>query len=258
MSKLHVMYRSYPGDKPEVRPAFYKREICQHSLQRAIRYCGGEVGDDWSFTLFYDWNSVPIELAQEIRVFGGDVQVIGGLGNKESCKHVYNVATELPSDDWVYFAEDDYLYPKAAFLGLREAAGLGVAEYVTLYDHPARYNHMIDELGYEPDLPNRVNNIWLTPSADWRPQESTCMTYAGKVGALKEDSELFHHWVDVPGKNAPQDRDLFRHLQGLQGYEDGSPQRLLIGPLPSLATHCHEPWLALHVDWEMVANSVEP
>ena len=81
------------------------------------------------------------------------------------------------------------------------------------------------------------------------------MTFGTSVQVLREDLDVFseHH---NNGKNYPDDRVLFRHLQGLGEYQV-SQKRRLVGPIPSLNTHAHLPWLAPGINWNAAANDVE-
>jgi len=124
------------------------------------------------------------------------------------------------------------------------------ADYLTPYDHPVRYD---DEYYLGMDLPHWGNKIFLSGSRHYRPHESTCLTFTVGGKTIKEDMDL--HLKYSPGdKKNPDDRELFRHLQQLGGYVDDRKRRLLVGPMPSLATHVHLPYLAPIVDWEKLAK----
>jgi hypothetical protein len=83
------------------------------------------------------------------------------------------------------------------------------------------------------------------------------MTFASTSRTLQEDLEYFEKYKDN-GKGRPEDRELFREMQGLEDYQYKHPDtpRILVGPMPSLATHAHLPWLAPLVDWESEARKV--
>jgi len=57
------------------------------------------------------------------------------------------------------------------------------------------------------------------------------------AGILAEDLPIFASYIDN-GRGIPNDRETFRHLQGLGKYENQAERRrLLVGPLPGLAVH---------------------
>jgi hypothetical protein len=172
--------------------------------------------------------------------------------NAASCLAVVRRACELEPDRVVVFAEDDYLWLPASLHKMIAALAGVPADYVTGYDHPVRYQ---PEYPRGADLPHWDNYIYFVGDHHWRTQESTCMTFGTSVRVLREDLEVFleHH---NNGKNYPDDRVLFRHLQGLGGY-GASHKRRLVGPMPSLNTHAHLPWLAPGVDWDAAAGDIE-
>jgi hypothetical protein len=243
---IHILYRACIAEKTGVRPPFYSKRSCARSLIRSIR--SARVG---SVHLFIDGHD-PIEIVEEFKCGYEGTQFVrlASVGNSGSFRIALQLALAFADDDIVYFVEDDYLHVREA-LGKLQAAFLQVpnAHYVTLYDHPARY--MPTFIG-GADLIHRESRIFLAGSHHWRSQESTCMTFAARTGTLREDRGLFEAYLS--DQTAPSDRELFRHLQGLGRYRKRSPRRLLIGPMPSLATHCHLPWLAPGIDWASIAQ----
>ena len=82
------------------------------------------------------------------------------------------------------------------------------------------------------------------------------MTFGAEAGTLRQDVSYFERYHNN-GKNVPDDRRLFRHLCGLGVYGgQDNPQRILLGPIPSLNTHLHLPWLAPLIDWEAEAKAI--
>ncbi len=79
------------------------------------------------------------------------------------------------------------------------------------------------------------------------------MTFVSTPRVLREDFAIFQQHHNT-GRNIPDDQALFRHLQGLAGYQVASRRRL-VGPLPSLNTHAHLPWLAPRLNWDTVARA---
>lgn len=159
-------------------------------------------------------------------------------------------ALSLNSNEVVYFSEDDYLYTDEAFEKLNNLLEESFCDYITLYDHPVRYASSYE---FGLDIPNKKEKIFISKNHHWRTQESTCMTFASKVDILKEDLHMFKTYLK---DKVPQDRELFRKLQGFSGYEEDSPNRILVGPIPSLATHCHKDWIAPIVDWVSIIKNL--
>lgn len=245
---LHIIYRASDSEKSDVRPSFYSKELSLKSLLVSVK----EI-KDFTFTFFYD-GSGGDELIKLLKKHVAEVNItrLDHAGNSSSFWEAYKYAQKLPETDLVYFVEDDYLHmPEALAKLVNCAETIQEADYITLYDHPIRY---ASDYHFGLDVPHRDNTIFLSNTHHWRAQESTCMTFAARVKCLRDDEIIFDKYVHQV--QVPEDRELFKRLQGLAGYEKGSPYRLLIGPLPSLATHCHEPWLAPLVNWENIAKNI--
>ncbi|MEA3357469.1 MAG: hypothetical protein U9Q67_03470 [Patescibacteria group bacterium] len=245
---LHILYRASDCENPKVRPSYFSKALCLKSLIQSIQQI-----TNYRFSFYYDSPVVPEEFSRILKKINSPVIKLPNLGNSGSFWHVYKDAIEIPPEDWVYFVEDDYIHKEDSIKKLTECINhIEVADYITLFDHPVRYA-TDDHFGL--DVPHRNNTIYITESHHWRTQESTCMTFAAKAKTLKKDYDIFNKYICKT--DAPEDRELFKRLQGLPGYENGSPFRTLIGPIPSLSTHCHIPWMAPVVDWEKIAKSIK-
>ena len=246
---LHIIYRASDSEKPDVRPKYYSKLLCLKSLLSALKKVNG-----YTLTLYYDGQGGQ-ELTEELSKNAAHCKVVRILlkSNTGSFWYVYQESLKLPDNDWIYFVEDDYIHLDTAIEKLLECIRLITqADYITLYDHPVRY---ATDYHLGLDIPHRINKIYISESHHCRTQESTCMTFAAKVATLKEDRPIFEKYV----KNVavPEDRELFKRLQGLVGYENNSLFRLLVGPMPSLSTHCRLPWLAPLVDWEGAVRKIK-
>jgi hypothetical protein len=241
---IRILYRTCARENQKQRPGWYSKARCLASLMDARRQLPRT-----AFTIVSDGPPPP-------EVLGGtdrerDVTVLPGVGNAESFLIAFSIAASWPSDDVVYFVEDDYLHTPDALSKLEEAVGEVPFDYITLYDHPDRYlptNHP------RHDLPLLTDALYTSRSHQWRTVESTCMTFAARVRTLREDFDAFMTYV-IP-KRIPYDRGLFRHLQGLGSSRPETHRRLLVGALPSLATHCEAAYLAPGVDWDAMAQLV--
>lgn len=130
------------------------------------------------------------------------------LNNAGSLIFAIEKALELPDDCVVYFAEDDYVYLNGSTaFGKKEPKkllheGLQRADYVTLYDHPDKYNR---EYQY-----GETGQVFTTASSHWRYTISTCMTFGTTVGRLREDLSI---WQGFTQQHHPHDHDIFVALQ---------------------------------------------
>ncbi len=238
---LRVLYRFCQKDNLAVRPKFYSKEKCLLNFLEALH-----AKKAYTF-LFLTDGPCPAAVSH-IAKSQGELLSFSNIGNSATFWQAYKLAISYDENDLIYFVEDDYVHTRDAILKLTECdEEIGRASYITLYDHPVRY---LRNFSGGVDIPHYDSQIYKSSKHEWRPQESTCMTFAARVKVLRKDFDLFKQ--NVVGMDKPKDRELFRHLQGLSGYERNSNKHLLIGPLPSLATHCHMPWLAPRVKWSEV------
>jgi len=237
---FHIYYRASNFDKPESRPESFSKIKCLKNFLFALKKIS-----EFKLTIFFD--------GKPSKDFRGLVKDIGRISklarrsNSESFWHAYLTAIKQKPNDLVYFVEDDYIHTPDALMKLLECSNELKVDYITLYDHPVRY---ANDYHFGLDVPHRINRIYLTKSHHWRTQESTCMTFASRVKTLRADYKIFDKYVRQ--RNVPEDRELFKRLQGLAGYEEGSPFRVLVGPIPSLCTHCHKDWLAPTINWQKI------
>lgn len=167
----------------------------------------------------------------------------------------------LDDDDLVYLGEDDYLYAENAFAALLAAAGaLSQASYFGLYASIIR---------------DQSQGFWVEDVL-WHTAEGTTLSFAVRVGTLRADRRLHELALRV---GAVVDTELCRAYQGRTPYPwrqllgDGRLRRgvrrawanviawrrsfqprMLVAPLPALATHVELPYLAEGTDWEAVAE----
>lgn len=142
--------------------------------------------------------------------------VLSDCGNAGSLRLVLQKAIELPEDELVYVVEDDYLHLPTAPQLLLE--GIRHADYITLYDHPDKYTSNYNG--------GEVSKVIRTPLSHWRFTISTCMTFATKVGTLKEDFQIWQKYISGPH---PHDHLIFTDLSKIG--------RKLAVPIPGAACH---------------------
>lgn len=254
--EVSILYRTHSGENRTPRPGWYSKELCLKSLLLSYGLLRQKITA--SFTLLLDgqlnphdeWSKTLKRLVEP----EGLIVESQHQGNVESTIKAIYRATEPPEGGVVVIAEDDYLWLAPALIGLHEALKKLPVHYATPYDHPVRYQ---PDYPKGTDYPHWHNTIYLTSQRHWRTQESTCMTFASTSGTLREDIEYFEKYKDN-GKGRPEDRELFRELQGLGGYTYRKPDnpRILVGPIPSLATHAHPFWLSPLVNWEEEARKL--
>lgn len=177
-----------------------------------------------------------------------DVEYLETKSNTKSYLYTIEKARGTNDYDTLLFVEDDYLWlPEAVTEMVTAIETIREADYITPYDHPVRYD---DNYIYGLDIPHWNNKIYLAGNRHYRSQESTCMTFMVKGKTMKEDLKIHQRYSSTNNK-CPNDREMFRHLQQLKGNST-KKKRLLVGPMPSLATHAHLPYLAPIINWESI------
>ena len=285
--QIHCVYRSVPTENGAPRPPFYSKDTALRSLLDAVRRCGDALGE----VIFV--NDGPGMARDRLSVMeaNGVVLETPGLGNSGSYRYAMSLlATRAWSDDdLVYFVEDDYLHYEHALTELHAAAGaIASASYFTLYDYPGFHAGAVgrdvfpDHAALERYQRRHRASSWRVGERTWRAVRSTTMTFAARVGVLRND--LWFHFL-ATGNRVPRDdriwdltHSAFRRRLMIATFRDGgfryglrtgargaaavlagriggpSDAQLLLAPTPSLSTHLHLPFLALGVDWEAVAR----
>jgi hypothetical protein len=238
VSELSILYRSTASENRKDRPPYYSKSLCLYSFLRAFTRVR-----QYATVTFINDGPLPEE-RQAVMHEWGSIVTLPGIGNSHSYRRALATAVALPVNSLVYLAEDDYLYTEDAFIQLREVfAALPHVDYVTLFDNIDRYIRSDDSRrGY--------SRVFIAGGLHWRTVESACMTFGARTARLKRDA-----WIHRLGSlsRSPADRLIWRCTLGEKWFFWKFPKRLLVGPLPSLATHMLTNALAPNVDWEQVA-----
>ena len=159
--------------------------------------------------------------------------------NPKSLRALYTEALTLNDNDFVYFLEDDYLHLKDSQSVLIEFAEENYTDYVTLYDHPDKYEEGC--VNVNPYCKNFGERTFLFRTANhhWKITNSTTDTFASFVDVLKRDKEIL--WKHT-SENIGHDFERWVEL-----YKNG---KFLSSPIPSLSTHCEVLFLAPLINWD--------
>lgn len=163
------------------------------------------------------------------------------LNNGQSFKYCMNRAcAEAIDKEFIYFAEDDYLYINDSYTALVE--GLQIAHYATLYDHPDKYLDAVD--GGNPQIENggEITRVVRTQHFHWKLTNSTTFTFGTNGKTLREDRLEFEKYTM---SSYGRDYELFCELIHQKN-------RSLISCIPGKCTHSEVPWLTPFVDWTKV------
>ena len=190
-------------------PKWFDREIIFLNLVKEV------TGEDIRFYIFFDGEDLSGHFLQKYKddyefIFqkcgSGAASFIGAL----------EFAATLDSD-FFYFVEDDYVHKGGWLKILKEGLGLG-ADYVTLYDHPDKYNLSM----YNPGC-----NLFVSNSSHWRSTPSTTDTFACSKDTLVDDMDILKKYSS--NTKISRDHDRFIALNGVK--------KTLISSIPGYSSH---------------------
>lgn len=275
---IHAIYRSVDSVNTKRRPPGYSKLTCLYSFLRAREACPapGEL-------LFLNDGPIPPAEVAAMQSAGEIVPATGHELHRSYWTAVHlALARDWADDDIVYLGEDDYLYRREMFIGLRDAADrlpadAYLAPYATIgYEMPnGRALHAQLRRPSAPD-----ERLTEAGGAVWHRALSHTSSFAVRVGALKADLAL--HRI-APRCSGAWDHALALAYQGRAPYgpralaeplrfagvplerrvkvvvwraalsarslEARRRARLLAAPRPALATHMETELMATGTDW---------
>ena len=225
---LIVFYRfceETQGAKPRP-PTFCKRKCLENFLEcfpkSKIYMVADGVKDET-----YDWLKTKVQCIERTELKNG---------GKVFTHVIRRAMKELKSQDLVYFVEDDYIHLPGSEEAIIE--GLGIGDYVTLYDCPDKYIDHIAQSQFDGvrvaivDGGEESRVLQTVPSfTHWKETSSNTLTFATRVGNLMNDYVTMFKWSFQSG-----DFNMFYDLIHKNG-------RRLVSSIPGLSTHCHMPWI---------------
>lgn len=190
---------------------------------------------------------------------------LGSTGNAGTFELQVKLLLEQNESEYIYFAEDDYLYLPGTFGEMLEIIdGNNGIDYVSPYDHPDYYNM---------DLHNYHSQIIDGKKRQWRTSATTCMTFLTKKSVISSNMDVFMSytrgnydasmWLSLTKEKLLQPSFIFKSIFSNDLYRRiifkgwfycwkqlilGKKQ-ILATPLPSIATHMDSKCLAPSVDW---------
>lgn len=246
-----VIYRISDHSNPEkIKPEYGGKEDCLRTL---VREFGSE-------NLHVLCDNVTEQTYNMVKKYTDNIELTnnGNTGSfLYSWEKAFNLSKDLSEDVVVYLVEDDYIHRRGAKKVLLEAFRELGAPYVTLYDHPDKYQDKKDtrfEWGHglidiDDNGVRRPKNVYVygeetvvyaSTSCHWKLTGSTTMTFATTVKNIREDREdmLQIH----TGQPLPMGGKTFKAL--------AAKGKGLVSSIPAYAGHAEERWLPYFVNWE--------
>ena len=236
--QLTIFYRISDRGNPKKKLAHATKEYCLNNCLREFLQASERISIVADNVEEKTWKALAGLSEKEKKI---DIERTSYGSWKGSFLHVIERAlSELPDTRAVYFLEDDYLHKPGSHDILME--GLGIADYVTLYDHPAHYVSLEKERSRKVLGRKENTRVLLTRSSHWQLAVSTTHTFATTIGILRKDKKV---WLWGTKQVSYHDHHAFVRLLR-------KSSRTLISPIPGRATHCLVDLLSPFTDWERV------
>lgn len=241
INNIYIYYRiSDNGFKNKVKPSYITKYNC---LKNALDIFKGE---NVYFKVYIDSVIPPTEeMIHNLCDNRKNTEIINidTHSNGFSFRVVYEDACKLSDNDLVYFLEDDYLHLENALECLKNAAWLNYTDYITLYDHPDKYDNFTHTLNPLCKDMGENTKVFKTDNHHWKITNSTTMTFSSFADVLRRDKDVFWKHTET---GYPCDFDIFTTLLNEGKY--------LSSPIPSLSTHGETKFLAPFIDWNNVVT----
>lgn len=198
--------------------------------------------------------------------FTKEIIPLGGEGNGATFDRQIDILSAQTEAELVYFAEDDYLYlPGGLEIAVNFFRQHPDVDFLTLFDHHDHYTKYV----------HGASKTYATEGGrTWRSIASTCLTFMGRRQSLAETADVFRTFgrknSDLGLWLALTKKRIFNPWSYVRGLGDGTfipvsqcfswwfaggqvlfgKRRVLVAPVPTLATHMEASGVAPNVDWE--------
>lgn len=234
---VHVKADKTSRDPNKQRPVWFSHEICFQNLVSTIRL--DPLGHRVKLVIVYDgtvedFTTDFIASYYANAALGLNIQFIRGGSDINSFLITLGLAKslELPAEDLVYILENDYMHQNGWVSKVFELYDAGIKfDYVSLYDHRDKYHYEM--------YASLTSRLVYSQSHHWRTAPSTCASFILEKRVLDRDYAVFSSGLT--------DYYFFSKLIGENG-------RILLTPVPGLATHSMEGYLSPAINWEKLAQ----
>lgn len=241
INNIYIHYRiSDNGYKNKIKPEYVTKYNCLRNALDVFK------GNNVYFRVYVDsvidkTDEMICELCKDRK--NTEIIYLNIKSNGFSFRKVYEDALKLSDNDLVYFLEDDYLHLENALECLRNAAQWNYTDYITLYDHPDKYDNCAYNVNPFCKDMGEDTKVFKTNNHHWKITNSTTMTFAAFVNVLKRDKDIFWEYTKT---GYPYDFDIFKAL--------ANEDKKLSSPIPSLSTHGETKYLAPFIEWWKVPS----
>ena len=195
---LRVLYRHYGGDGDKPRPAYYSKLLALVSLLRAA-----EALDNPPQLVFLNDQVRPGPIRSLMEEYGEVLDVDGG-SDARTYRFMLSREAARPGrpDQFLWFAEDDYLYrPNALRQLMLAVTALPDADYLTMYGSSTLDPVRSGPMAVERDTPGAAGNPTAisVDDTDWYRASQATSTFGTRLRTLREDLRLLRTWALTGG-----------------------------------------------------------
>lgn len=270
---LAVAYRIYP--KVSKDPGIYqndKLKLSEFALKSFKNSLSG-----LKVKMFVLLDNCPPEYTELFQKYFApeDLELLSfnGVGNAETFKKQIEILESQNYSENIYFAEDDYFYKKNGFgEALKFFESRADIHFLSLYDHLDYYIN---------PLHNYKSEIHFSPASHWRTNSCTCLTFLTSKSSLKKARKILmtytkknydaSMWMSITKIKVFSLIFMMKHLAKRDNIFKIYVKLWLFGwrhilfckrmkiwnPMPSLATHLENNYLAPTVDWTELYSESE-
>tara|TARA_B110000008_G_scaffold174458_1_gene174099 strand:- start:7112 stop:7930 length:819 start_codon:yes stop_codon:yes gene_type:complete len=246
VESVHNSKRPFGLNKLEtIKVSFY-------SLYKSLSDCQFQfiiIGDDLSKDLINFFTSF-----KNIEIFNEKF----GSAAKSLQKQI-SIAIQVPSEQWVYLCEDDYLHTPETFNYITELIQNKEKYLETSSKKKNFINRIIGDLSkipliiHPPDYPDRylppwkrLSYIFLSKHCHWRQISNTTHTFLLQSSSIK----LFEKQIKESAIR-PSDAKLSEKVYGRLFFRN---KAICVSPIKGLSTHMTESVMTPFVDWDSICK----
>ena len=256
---LVIAYRIYP--KVSKKPFIYNDDKFKLSEIALKSFVNSLWNLKIKFYALLDWCPVEYELLFKKYLTKNQLEIVkyDSIWNKSTFKEQINILLQNDDAEFVYFAEDDYLYLKDSMVNAIDFMRSNkTIDYLSLYDH-------VDY--YTTNIHRYKSKIYLWVNRHYRSVSSTCMTFLTRSYILKKDRNIlltYSKWNhDCSMRQSITKINIFNMFSRTWLYYTYyswifwiskilfGRKRVLVTPIPSLATHMESTWIAPIINWKI-------
>lgn len=246
VESVHNAKRPFGLSKSEIiKVSFYSLYKSLSQSQSEFTVIGDELSDQM-INFFQNFDDVVI-----------DNEKLGSAS--KSLQKQISIALNVPSENWVYMCEDDYLHTPDAIKNISELIE-NKEKYLKTSPKKKNYiNRIIGDLSkipliiHPPDYPDRYKPPWkrlsyifISKYCHWRQISNTTHTFIMQSASIR----LFEKQISNSA-TGPSDSKLSEKIYGRLFFRN---KAICISPIRGLSTHLTEGVITPFVDWESICR----